>query len=82
MFKGLKTRNTHEEILKYLSFSILIVLLAGFTQGTLKDTMTASIFWIYIAAIGFYIKEHIEQDDRKFTTGTRIPSIKAKRKFI
>lgn len=55
--KGFQIMNYNKDLSRYLSYSIIIILLVAFTQNPFKDAVTASIFWIYSAAISYYSKQ-------------------------
>jgi O-antigen ligase len=45
-------RGKKNRLILYLILSIYFIMLTAVTQNPLKDAVTASIFWVYVAAIG------------------------------
>ena len=59
VFRGFKRVDNESKVFRYLSLSMVALLMGCLTQNLLKDPFTASFFWIYIAAIGDFTSKRI-----------------------
>jgi len=52
--QGLIKRNNKEHMLKYISYSIIALLVSGLFQNPFKDPLILALFWNYVAAVAYY----------------------------
>ena len=69
IWRGFRVKNEQKNLPRYLSYSIIALLVAALFQNPFKEPVTLALFWSYVAAIAYYRNKLKEKEIRDIYYG-------------